>query len=262
MSPFFRRKKEEKLEEEEAKQGRIREILANERVLKKEEYEGGRIWLTEIFLLWEKKEKSNSAIIPREEIRKVEQVVKFRKGMGMEVTCGDGRKHFFPFMTRLWVNPAKKAEYHTNYFNGVHSWIATLETGIPSTVFLHITYKGGHSSYKAGMGNLTITPTTLVFRGGGTPLEIPLEKIENISMEREGKSKLLLLLGVGGALSYLSRKNYLLIEYKDEQDLKQTPILDFSPDNLPPLFAKDLDDRRKIKVIETVKEYLKKREET
>lgn len=237
MGFFFKRKKEEKHDEvEEPNQARIREILANERALKGNEYEGGRIHLTENYLLWEKKnDKSNSAIIPRESILKIKQAQKFRKGFGLEVTYGKDRKtQFLPFLTRALV----KKHMHTDHVHEVNSWIATLETGIPSTVFVNIDFKGGHSSYKEIKdlrGKLIINSTTLVFQdvsSGKNPikLEIPLEKIENISMIRGRKvPKLLWPLVPGLALLLNDPKNYLFVEYKDEQNLKQTPLFDFSP---------------------------------
>lgn len=252
---MFRRKKEKKRDEdEEAERGRIREILASERVLKQEEYEGGTICLTENHLLWESKtEKSKSAVVPRESILEAKQAVKFRKGMGIEVNCGDRGKHFFPFMTRMWVKPTEKAAYHTDFFDAANSWVATLETGVPSTVFVNVLLQGSHA-HKGAFGKVTITPTTLAFQPGKGVFEIPLEKIENVFMMRGRKVPKWLWAAAPG-LAFLANdpKMYLFVQHGDESGVKQASVFDFASPHY-----EDKRDRRKTKAIQLVKGYQEK----
>mgnify|MGYP001155235488 CR=1 FL=1 len=245
MNPLFGKKKREIGEGKNAKH-RIKEILSKEKILKEGEYKHGKIYLTENHLLWEKKEKIGSAIIPLNSIRKSELATKLRLGSCLKVVYGEDEKEkFFPFISDGRIS--------TGQLDDIQDWIVTLETGFPSKVFTNIVYAGGYSAYpEKHNGQLVINPTTLTFqeRKGDFRLEIPLTKIENVSVKTTSEISRLstVLVGPLWSMGFPAKSKLVAVEYEDEMGVKQIPLFDFPLDG---------GDKKKGKVMRAVHEQLK-----
>ena len=249
----------------------ITEILDRESPLKENEYEHGILYLTEKFLLWKWKEgKYESIIIRLNDIQSYRSYTGWGIG-GLKIRYDKGEKEKnIPFRLKrgnfTWVDD-----------DGVKSWIATLDAGIPTSIielenmredlrrkqeqsiFEGIDYAGGHSAYaEKKRGQVIITPTCYKFqeikggKQGDFQLDISLEKIDNISIKttREHGGFLKTILGgplVSMALPTIGK--YLLIEFMDELGMKQTPLFDFGTDR---------GEKKKGKVMKAIHSHLQK----
>lgn len=77
LSPLFGGKKKQKQHTEKEIRNQITEILTQEEVRKKDNFKEGKIYLTDNYLLWEKKKKVDSAIIPLKSIKELKEVTKW-----------------------------------------------------------------------------------------------------------------------------------------------------------------------------------------
>jgi len=222
MTPLFKWKRSESKSVEE----RIREIFREEKIVKKGEYVHGNIYLTENHLVWIKKKKPDSVVIPLKSIVKAEQATKIGVGVGLKLIYGEEPKEiFFPFV---------KGRLRIGQVNDVREWVATLEKGEPSKVYLNIIYVGGHQAYpEKHNGQLIITENALIFQGKKDfEIEIPFKQIENISVKTASEISRLttLLAGPLWSMGFPAKHKFVVIEYTDDIGLKHTPTFDFPLD--------------------------------
>jgi len=246
LSPLFGKSEEEKREEEARKQ-KIKEILSRETIRKQGEYKHGKIYLTKNYLLWEKKEKYDSKIIPLDSIRKTEKAMKIGMGNCLKVTFGEEEtEEFFPFISEGLMG--------TVQLDDIQGWALTLKKGVSTRLFENIVYAGGHSAYpEKHNGRLLVTPTALTFQEtrGDFNLEISLESVENISVQTASEISRLstVLVGPLWSMGFPMKSKFVLVEYEDEVGMKQTPLFDFPFDS---------GDKKKGKVMRTLHRHLKK----
>lgn len=225
---------------------RIKEILNKEQVQKEEEYKHGKIYLTENYLIWEKKKQYGSVIIPLNSIQYSEHVSKIGIGNLLKVIYGEDEKEaLFPFIRKGLLS------YSTP--DDVQKWIKNLEPIVQSRVFKNIFYAGGHNTYpEKRNGRLIVNPAALIFQETKSDwsLEIPIEKFKTISVKTTSEIKRLKTF-LGGPLLSMGlpdKKKFVLVEYEDELEMKQTPLFDF------PL---DLEDKKKGTVMRAIYTHLK-----
>jgi len=247
---MFRRKKKDKPDEQVTNQ-RIKEILSEERILKEDEYKHGRIYLTENYLIWEKKSRTDNAIIPIKSIQRSEQATKLRVGSCLRVVYGeDETEILFPFMSDRRLSSGQ--------LDDIKQWIVSLKLGPSIDVFDDIIYSGGHTAHpEKHTGQLIVTPTTFTFqeikRGkpGDFKLEILIERIEKVSVQTTSEISRLttVLVGPLWGMGFPLKSKFVLVEYEDDMDMKQTPLFDF------PL---DRGDKKKGRVMRTIHDHLTK----
>ena len=225
---------------------KIEEILREEKTQKQSEYNNGIIYLTENHLIWQRKKKPDSLIIPLEEIKKAKEATRLGRGTFLKIVFGPEEKKAYL--------PLSKGRLNTPQLDDIQGWVTTLTTGTASNVFQNIIYAGGHAAYaKKHNGKLILTSTTLIFqeKKGKLNLEIPLAKIKNIGIKTASEISRLSTFVVGPlwSMGFPMKSKFVIIEYEDEIGMKQMPLFDF------PL---DRGDKHKGEVMQAIYAQLKK----
>ena len=285
MSPLFGGKKKQNEQVEKETRNQIAEILNQEEVRKKDNYKEGKIYLTENYLLWEKKKQVDSAVISLDSITKIKKASKWGMGGCIKITYGpENIEVFFPFNSDSFISLPKLED--------LKNWISYIENGVknepesknepnsnfdellrlqkqqckenPSNLSLDwVYYFGGHKSYanpNKCSGHFTVTPETIIFQEmkglrqnqlGDFKLEIPVNKIENISIKKVSEISRLtsVIAGPMWGVGMPIKQKFVLIEYEDDFGMKQTPVFEILTDS---------GDKKKNLVIKTVYEYMKK----
>lgn len=221
----------------------IEEILTKEKVKMKAEYNHGSILLTENHLLWMKKKEYPSAVISLDSIRECGKITKLGVGVCFKVVYGkDEEEKIFPL---------QEGWHGMSQTDDIRSFITSIETGIPSWVSESVTYVGGHNAYpEKHTGQLILTPNALTFQEligwkseeGNFKLKIPLEKIENFSIKETSELRTILH-GYFSSLALPRERKFILVEYRDEIGMRQSPLFSFMLDPT---------DKRKAKLMRAV----------
>ena len=248
MPPFFKRKEKEGVVERQVND-RIEEILKVEEVIKQEDFNDGTLVMTEKFLLWKNKgKKVKSCIIPLESIEKVEKATKMGLGGCLKIVYsleGQYRESFFPLM---------RGFLDMSITDTQENWVRSVNSKENIEFFKNITYTGGHASCaEKKTGKITVTSVYLVFESdkGDFKLEIPLEKVKNISVKNLSEISRLstVLVGPLWSIGLPSKSKLVIIESEDEIGMSQMPLFDF---------PFDTGDKKKSRLMRVVYERIKK----
>jgi hypothetical protein len=228
LNPIFVSKKENILKQQ------INEILSSERVLRKDEYKLGYLYLTANHLIWENKKGKvgSSIIIPLESIQAVEKKHKVATEWNLKIAYNQ------PGEEKEKVIPLSSVKWGISLEGEVDKWveiISELKTGkSPSIIesFDFITYVGGHSaSSKKHVGRILLKEKELIFEDNKHTdfvLRIPYQRIENLSIKTITEINRLrtFLAGPLWSMGFPDKNQFVLIEYVDHVGIKQTPLFD------------------------------------
>lgn len=245
MNPLFGRKEKK---HRQINEGKIKRILATEKILKEAEYNHGKLFLTKNYLIWKKIKNFDSEIIPLKSIIKSEKKLIFKGGYCLKVIHGADRKESIFHLEKGGI-------IKSSQINDIQDWASTLNTGVSTNIFPNLMYAGGHSTYpEKHNGKIIVKPSLLIFtemKGirqnskGNFKLEIPLHKIKNVSIKTASEINRLSTVLVRSLwrLGNPVKSKFVCIQYKDEKGIDQIPFFDFPFDR---------DDKTKHKLIRAI----------
>ena len=214
---------------------KIIDVLETEEIIKESKFRYGTAYLSSNYLIWKKIKKVEDFIIPLKLICDVKQKVESGLGVGLAIIFGEkcAEEKFIPTSNR--------GVFQTVNDDEIRDWIINLEytrSQFTPVIFSNVVcINTVKTSPEKWAGKLTITNDSIIFKKNDeshdkdvSKIEIGIDRIYHVAVQTENEISRMttFLVGAFWSILFQNTKEFVLVEYTDILDIKQTLLFSFS----------------------------------